>query len=283
MRRRQLLVAAPALLGVAAGLMAETEPAAATGFAAAEFQQTWQRDEAGLAGFWGDLAKAGNGFGETWNDAPGGTRLVQYFPSGRMEQTTPGGPVTSGALVREMVTGVVDLGGGRTQQLGAPNVRIFGSEADEVGGITTIPTFADLAKLPRFAIPGQTPLAYQLDRNRQWQASGVARTIAQGEATDNDYSGYVQDPTGTYQQTVYRDIYDVIENRLGARIAETTGYPITPHFKLFLANALHDVQVFERRIIVNAYFDDRPEGQKLYNAAFYTGTAYYNWRYANAK
>ncbi len=89
MRRRQLLVAAPALLGVAAGLMAETEPAAATGFAAAEFQQTWQRDEAGLAGFWGDLAKAGNGFGETWNDAPGARGSCSTSPADAWSRRRP--------------------------------------------------------------------------------------------------------------------------------------------------------------------------------------------------
>jgi hypothetical protein len=53
---------------------------------------------------------------EPWADAPGGTRLVEYYDKGRMEISNPDGTyasnfyVTSGLLARELLTGQVQTG-----------------------------------------------------------------------------------------------------------------------------------------------------------------------------
>jgi len=274
MRRRQLLVAAPALLGIAMELTARTEPVvAAMAFGSPGFAQTWQRDEARVSGFWGDLSGASESLQEANDDAPGGMRLVQYFNSGRMEQTVPGGPVTSGLLVRELITGTVSLGGRRTQSFGPATLRLFGTEADE-NPAYPIPTFADLAALPKFAEPGKTPLAYAMVRGHQWQPLSGYEGNAQNAASSGEFSGYVRDPSGTYQQTILDHFQDFINDKLAATIAETIGYPITPIAVTQVAGDTYVCQAFERRLL--AQVNTRTDAYLTIQG---TGALYYNWRY----
>src|SRR5262245_47123770 len=76
---------------------------AATSFANPAFQTQWQQGEAITPNLWGPLANAKDGQQEPYKEAPGGTRLVQYFDKGRMELT--GGAVTNGLLATELIHG----------------------------------------------------------------------------------------------------------------------------------------------------------------------------------
>jgi len=97
---------------------------AAQDFASPLFAQRWQQDEQIVQNFWGPLATAHPGQDEPYGggdvcrpprqcpanfpDNPGaGHRLVQYFDKGRMELNagTQGNNVTSGLLVRELISG----------------------------------------------------------------------------------------------------------------------------------------------------------------------------------
>jgi len=60
---------------------------AAGGFANPAFQTQWQQGEAITPNFWGPLALAHDGRQEPYVEAPGGSRLVQYFDKARMELT----------------------------------------------------------------------------------------------------------------------------------------------------------------------------------------------------
>ncbi len=280
MRRRQLLVAAvPALLGAAAGMTARTEPvAAADQFGSSDFRQVWQRDEAGQSGFWGNLSDASDGFQEMSYDAASGKRLVQYFPAGRMEQTIPGGAVTSGLLVKEMVSGDVLLGGGRSQHLGANPTRVIGNANSENPDFP-FPTFADLALLPRFAVPGKTALIFVMVTGHKWvdTADPTFREVVQGFLNIGGFGDTVRDFTGTYQQTLWRGFQeDVINTALGAKIAESTGFPITPAFLTQAGGDNVIVQAFERRILAQLFPSDGSD--PLYYVVK-TGTMYANWRY----
>ncbi|MCA1669212.1 MAG: hypothetical protein LC793_17835 [Thermomicrobia bacterium] len=118
----------PLLLPVAIVMLLMTNSvAAATQFASPAFMQRWQQDETITPNFWGPLANARDGQHEPYAEGQAaaictpdmaacsraiiaGQRTVQYFDKGRMELTTPGGPVTSGLLVVEMMTGRIQTG-----------------------------------------------------------------------------------------------------------------------------------------------------------------------------
>src|SRR5215467_13827073 len=83
---------------------------AAAAFASPLFQQQWQAGEAITPNFWGPLALAHDGQQEPYAEAPGGTRLVQYFDKARMELTNPAtNTVTNGLLATELITGKMQL------------------------------------------------------------------------------------------------------------------------------------------------------------------------------
>ncbi len=108
-------------------LLSMTVVQAADAFASPAFAQRWRHDEQIAPNFWGPLATAHPGQYEqylgvatcphaiTCHVAPveptAERRLVQYFDKGRMELTiaTDGPTVTAGLLVREMITGRVQI------------------------------------------------------------------------------------------------------------------------------------------------------------------------------
>jgi len=97
------------------------EVLAADGFASPAFDQRWRQDEQSTPNFWGPLSLATDGKIEEYAEGTAGPicqptkvcpqyivrgkRLVQYFDKGRMELTTPGASVSSGLLVKEMISG----------------------------------------------------------------------------------------------------------------------------------------------------------------------------------
>ena len=116
------------IASIALGLLTH-DVLAAGGFATPAFQQRWTQDEGQIRNFWGPLALATNGQSEAYLSenscpvtAPGMLpcpatpdalhRTVQYFDKGRMEANPmPGAPqVTSGLLVREMISGSMQTG-----------------------------------------------------------------------------------------------------------------------------------------------------------------------------
>ncbi len=69
---------------------------------------------------------------EPYSSSPAGSRLVEYYPKGRMEITDPSRPrtdpwfVTSGRLVWEMIYGKIEVGPGRYEARQAAEEPIFG-------------------------------------------------------------------------------------------------------------------------------------------------------------
>ncbi len=83
------------------------------------------------------------GLTETYRDAPGGARLVQYFDKARMELTdATRATVTTGLLTRELVTGHIQVG----DNPAAIEVRGRGSTTAIAGDTTnTFPTYTQCA------------------------------------------------------------------------------------------------------------------------------------------
>ena len=123
-------------------------PGLAQSFASPSFQALWaQTDEPVAAGMvnrawlWGPgpITEARQ---EPYAESPGGTRLVQYFDKGRMELNAPNGPVTSGLLARDLITGRVQTGDRRFEQHTPAGLGVVGDPDDILG-----PTYASLARL----------------------------------------------------------------------------------------------------------------------------------------
>jgi beta propeller repeat protein len=85
---------------------------------------------------------------EDYAEAPGGRRLVQYHDKSRMEITNPRGDrasrwlVTNGLLVKELITGQIQLGDHAFEPLAPADVPIAGDLDAALG-----PTYASLANL----------------------------------------------------------------------------------------------------------------------------------------
>src|SRR5205085_2662875 len=99
---------------------ATTNPAPVD-FAEPSFAAVWRRTDAPVANgtpsrTWLWVEKPWLTTSEPYREAPGGQRLVQYFDKSRMELTNPAGDkagkwyVTNGLLVREMISGQVQVG-----------------------------------------------------------------------------------------------------------------------------------------------------------------------------
>ncbi|MCA1668023.1 MAG: hypothetical protein LC793_11655 [Thermomicrobia bacterium] len=131
---------------------------AADAFASPLFTQRWEQDEQIVPNFWGPLANAFSGQDESYDAGDvcrpprlcaaslpvmTGHRLVQYFDKGRMElnPAAPGG-VTAGLLVREMITGQMQVGDRQFQTPPPAAVPVAGDATN------TFPLYRDLASGP---------------------------------------------------------------------------------------------------------------------------------------
>lgn len=89
------------------------------GTTAPAFEPVWARPDRPIAEgrvqrgwVWGPEPRSAPAT-EPYAEAPGGERLVQYYDKTRMELTRPGGPVTNGLLVVELLTGRRQVGDAR--------------------------------------------------------------------------------------------------------------------------------------------------------------------------
>ncbi len=115
------------------------------------FLALWQRTDLLVATgdvqrswMWGDQILA-NPAVESYADAPGRIRMVQYYDKGRMEITDPQADstspwyITSGLLTRELISGKLQLGNDRFDDTGQPARIPIAGDPDNA-----FPTYADL-------------------------------------------------------------------------------------------------------------------------------------------
>ena len=171
-RRTAIGSAIALLLPVALALFVVAPTTASTFFASPAFAAQWRQGEAIVTNFWGPLANAQDGQLEPYAEGtagqvcpPGalctavvmpGKRLVQYFDKARMEQTTPGGPVTNGLLTVELLSGRVQTGDTQFEQRQPAAVPVAGDPDN------TFPTYADLQSVTAKVAQDNVPVTMLL-------------------------------------------------------------------------------------------------------------------------
>ncbi|NWJ96727.1 MAG: hypothetical protein HXX20_13160 [Chloroflexi bacterium] len=133
---------------------AATAGQAAPAFADPNFEKLWNRTDKLVARgsvarsyLWG-AQPSSVGLEEDYAEAPGGTRLVQYFDKSRMEITNPSGDQTSvyyvsnGLIAKEMITGQLQLGDATFEAHSPAEIGVAGDPDDTSG-----PTYSTLAAL----------------------------------------------------------------------------------------------------------------------------------------
>jgi LPXTG-site transpeptidase (sortase) family protein len=230
---------------------------------------------------------------EPYTESPNQLRRVQYWDKSRMEITRPNGNindkwyVTNGLLVREMVTGNVQLGDDpyNTSYLGPANVPVSGDPAEFNDVSPTYSSFKELSSLAlnNRAVQSRQPVNQVLGRN------GLV-------TNDNSLaSRYPETAPVYFENTLGHNIPGVLWNFMnqnGPVMVDRTlrnqvvedwtfafGFPITEAYwtRSIVGGIEKDVlvQLFERRALT--YTPSNPTGFKVEMGN--VGRHYYNWRY----
>jgi hypothetical protein len=278
MWRRAIVVLAMALLAAGSPGLGRAES-----FADPAFQALWaMTDEAVASGaaqrgwVWGPEPIT-TGRQEPYAEAPGGQRLVQYFDKGRMELTRPGGPVTSGLLAKELMTGQVQTGDSRTEQRPPATIALAGDENNELS-----PTYAVYGQLiGRPPLAENAPIVEVVDRDGSIGADAVL-------ARYGVRAGELIPQTGHRLASVFESYFagEPLPNTEGetpesapfAPWYETTGLPLTEAYwtRARVGGIVRDVlaQGFERRVLT--YTPANPAGSRVEMGN--VGRHYLAWR-----
>ena len=221
---------------------------------------------------------------EPYNESPQGTRLVAYYDKARMEVTEPEAPqdtswyVTNGLLVRELITGQVQVGDTTFLPASPAQIPVAGDPNDTLG-----PTYASFARL--LAVPPpevETVIVQTIDRGGQVGADerlagyGVLAGPLIPETNHRVASvfwEYLNSQGVLYQGGGY------VTGALFDPAFYATGFPITEAYwtRAIVAGVVRDVlvQCFERRCLT--YTPANPEGWQVEMGN--VGQHYYRWRY----
>ena len=263
-RPRALVAIATMLLLLLTPVLAFINVGAAGTYAAPAFQTQWNAGEAVAPNFWGPLELAKNGQQEPYVEAPGGTRLVQYFDKARME-VGPNNTVTNGLLATELITGNRQLGDTAFQNFGPANIPVAG-DPDNLG-----PTYAAIqsnaAQLR--VVVGSTPGA----------AVTVALTPAGALTTFANGASFAQANIGGYDSVTQHNVPTAFLNYRNTAGIPAIGLAITEPFwsNVKVAGQQRDVlmQGFERRVLTFT-----PSNPAAFLVEFGNiGQHYYTWRY----
>jgi hypothetical protein len=255
------------------------------------FEQTWQRTDAPVADLavsrtwvWGPEALTAPA-GESYAEAPGGTRLVQYFDKSRMEINDPAGDtsdlwfVTNGLLAREMITGQLQLGNNQFEAHAPAAINIAGDPDDSSG-----PTYASF--LGRLSDPARDEgLAIDQTIDRAGAVSCcvpnndgvVAGPLAE---TGHRVASVFWDYLNSSGRIIERDLHAT--GQLFANPYYATGYPIGEAYWAEVAVAGVRqwvlVQPFERRVLTFTPGNAAGWEVEMGNV----GRHYLEWRYGGA-
>jgi hypothetical protein len=254
--------------------------------AALEWGRVWEREDLPVATgaaartwLWGPAPFAHAV--ETYDEAPNGKRATRYFDKSRMEITTPSDNranawyVTNGLLVRELVTGNMQVGDNRFVERAPASVPIAGDPNDPHG--PTYATMGPLVGAPPAPV-GQVIRA-TLSRNGQVGADGPGGVTAAHFVPQTNHT--VASVFWDYLNSsgpVWED-GGIVNGRLFNPTFFATGYPITEAYWILTTvggqqkQAL--IQCFERRCLT--YTPDNPDGWRVEMGN--VGRHYHSWRY----
>jgi hypothetical protein len=298
-RRHHVLIAAIAML---VSLMAAA-PVIAAPIGDPAFQRTWDRT---------DKPVAEQRVSRTWMWGPEGNgpalvepydvydgvdqdqqirthrimRTVQYFDKSRMEINDPNGDqssiwyVTNGLLVRELITGQLQLGDVGFESHDSAQVNVSGDPDD--ANAPTYASFAPLLDSP--PLPVGSTITQSL--NRAGATGDAAGLAAYGVTAGSPVSADIHHEVASVFWDFMTSSGLVLENGdlhtapLFQNPFYATGYPITePYWTRVKVGGDEKwvlVQAFERRVLT--YTPDNPDGWKV--EAGNVGQHYFQWRYS---
>ncbi|HMM41178.1 MAG TPA: S8 family serine peptidase [Thermomicrobiales bacterium] len=259
------------------------------------FARTWQGSDEPVrqiivtrTWMWGDEPFTGP-TSEPYVESPGHQRTVQYYDKSRMEITNPGGDaqqlwyVTNGLLVRELITGQMQVGDAAFEPHAPAEVNAAGDPDGATG--PTYASFAGLLDTP--PLDEGAVVVQQIDRagavttSDQLASYGVTASFhVQQPGLDHRVASVFWDFMNS-EGTIYRNGEYVVD-KLFENPFYATGYPITEAYWTWVQvggiyqNVL--IQCFERRCLT--YTPNNPEGWEV--EAGNVGRHYYQWRYGVA-
>ncbi len=248
---------------------------------------------------WGPgVVGAENIQGENYRESPGGQRQVQYFEKGRMEINQPfnGGNVTTGLLVRDLVSGQRQDGDNTFLSLPPSQTQVAG---DDTSINPDAPVYASFKNVITFGTP---------DANSKPSATGTTITAS---INKTGQIGTIQPPQnlayGTFQAETGHNVARIFEDYKNIRGSITEpisgntiqnqpvytsqptvnvfGYAVTePYWVKTKVGGTEQtvlVQLFQRRVLT---YNPALSGDPLQKVEMGNlGQHYYKWRYIENK
>lgn len=253
------------------------------------FRRTWDRTDKPIADgvvsrtwMWGNPVSGE--LTESYDEAPGGRRVVQYFDKSRMEITYPDGDknspwyVTNGLLAKDLITGKMQVGDNRFVEKGSAHINVAGDPGTD--GVTYA-TFNE----PKFLDPVAQKRDTEVETSVLHPDGSVTtdESLARYGVTYSDW----RPETGHNIPKPFRDFMNSVgpvfedgqihNDAIFESYTYATGLPITEAYwtevmvggqpKMVL------VQAFERRVLT--YTPGNPEGWQV--EAGNVGQHYYEW------
>ena len=282
-------------------------------FADASFAQTWRRTDAPIAQslasrtwLWGP--KGFDSTIEEYADSPGGRRQVQYFDKARMEVSHPNAvavddgtrqglndgdnsatlSVSNGLLVREMISGQVQVGDTAYLNGTPAAIPLAGDPADVNPDAPTYASLRTLATLngSDHHSPDRTGSAITASLNRDGTTGGVGSNLS-GLARLTSYqaaTGHnIADVFWSYMNNSYGPVYEndapTTTNGQVINWLYAVGLPISdPYWTRVRVGGVEKnvlVQAFERRILTYTPTNSPEWRIEMGNV----GRHYHQWRY----
>ncbi|HEY0604974.1 MAG TPA: serine hydrolase [Herpetosiphonaceae bacterium] len=218
---------------------------------------------------------------EPYAEAPGGNRNVWYLDKARMEITNPDADpeaswfVTSGLLVRELISGQMQMGDAAYESRTPAEVPIAG---DLEAPLDQAITYADLKPLASLDNDRRAAVRTEFD-------TLVDETIGKGGVVQQDQRFHQYEVhLGAYDEVLGHNLPRVFTEALSSeQLLYVAGRPITePYWTTVQIN--HEprdvlVQAFERRVLT--FTPSNPEGWRVEWGN--VGRQYAQWRYGVAE
>lgn len=253
------------------------------------FELVWNRSDRPIARqqvtrswLWGPsglMARA-----ESYLQMSGGLRQVQYFDKGRMEINNPNANrespwfVTSGLLVRELISGNMQVGNNEFINRESSDVPLAGDPSDTVG-----PTYASFAAIINMRSNDRTGMTV----GQRIMRDGSIVPFNGDGVTAATFAKYIPETGHNIPQVFYTyltkdDVIYVNGHTTQGRVMDwiyTMGYPISEAYWTRTTIAGIEqwvlVQPFERRVLT--YVPNNPAGWQVEQGN--VGRHYYRWRY----
>ncbi|MEO8286374.1 MAG: M1 family aminopeptidase [Chloroflexota bacterium] len=260
--------------------------APAEGFAASQIRAIWQRDDGPVAAHtaarswtWGPGPFYTDY--EPYRETPDGNHLVQYFDKGRLEindpNADPSSPwfVTSGLLVKEMVTGKAQTGDNTLFTIGPAAIPVAGDGEADRG-----PTYAQFALLTgRVA----NKSGRDLPNNSYLNSDGKVADLPPASGITPVALPRFEEASGHNWAAPFWSFANSTNRPPGFDWTYSLGYPITEPYWISVPVKGQQtyvlVQLFERRTLT--YNPENPADSQVEMGN--VGRHYYAWRYGASK